>query len=42
MRWCLDDEQDENTWKDLGSKSQLLADEKYINATIQHNAFEIV
>lgn len=42
MRWCLDEEQDTYTWKDLGSKSQLLADEKYTNATIQHNAHEIV
>lgn len=42
MRWCLDEELDAYTWKDLGSKSQLLADEKYTNATIQHNAYEIV
>lgn len=42
MRWCLEEEQDTYTWKDLGSKSQLLSDEKYTNATIQHNAHEIV
>lgn len=42
MRWCLDEEQDIYIWKDLGSKSQLLTDEKYTNATIQHNAYEIV
>ena len=42
MRWCLEEEQDTYNWKDLGSKSQLLSDEKYTNATIQHNAHEIV
>lgn len=42
MRWCLDEELDVYTWRDLGSKSQLLSDEKYTNATIQHNAYEIV
>lgn len=37
-RWCSE----HYIWKDLGSKSQLLVDEKYTNATIQHNAYEIV
>ena len=41
MRWCLDEEQ-ERIWKNLGSKSQLLVDEKYTNATIQHNVYEII
>lgn len=42
MRWCLDEEQDIYTWGKLGSKSRLLSDKKYKNATIQHNAYDIV
>lgn len=42
MRWCLDEEMQDYTWKELGDKSTLLTNEKYTNATIQHNAHEIV
>ena len=29
-------------WKDLGSNSNLIKNKEFINATIQHNAYEIV
>lgn len=41
-RWIFDENEGLYKWGDLGSKSKLIVDEKYINATIQHNAYEIV
>lgn len=41
-RWIFDENDGLYKWGELGSKSKLIVDEKYINATIQHNAYEIV
>ena len=41
-RWIFDENDGVYKWDYLGSKSKLIIDKKYTNATIQHNAYEIV
>lgn len=41
-RWSIGEANNEYCWNDLGNKSQLVIDEKFKHATIQHNAYEII